>query len=202
MCGPEETDQKTVQWTVFPSAIQFAAQLHAAQLRKSTTIPYLSHLMSVSALVMEYGGDEDCCIAALLHDSIEDQAEDYPGGAPALSAYIEQQFGSRVRAVVEGCTDTDTFPKPPWAERKRAYIAHLSQAGADTRLVSCCDKLHNASCIVRDAHRHGAAVFDRFAASREQTLWYYQSLADGFAALQTPPAAEFQRVVAQMKAAA
>ena len=149
---------------------------------------------------MEYGGDESCCIAGLLHDAIEDQAEHYPGGEPALSAAIESKFGTRVVSIVRGCTDADTVPKPPWEVRKRAYIEHLPSVDADTQLVSCCDKLHNASCIVRDLERYGVTVFDRFTASREQTLWYYQSLADCFARLKSPPAKELSRHVARLHA--
>jgi (p)ppGpp synthase/HD superfamily hydrolase len=33
----------------------------------------VAHLLAVAATVLEYGGDEDLAIAALLHDSVEDQ---------------------------------------------------------------------------------------------------------------------------------
>src|SRR6187455_439835 len=99
----------------FEEALVYAARLHARQARKSTTIPYVSHLMSVSALVLEDGGDEDQAIAALLHDAVEDQ-----GGAPILEE-IRARFGNRVAAIVAGCTDTDVIPKPPWRERKEKH---------------------------------------------------------------------------------
>src|SRR4051812_24739915 len=54
------------------SAMSYVALIHGAQKRKGTAIPYISHLMSVSALVMENGGDEDQAIAGLLHDALED----------------------------------------------------------------------------------------------------------------------------------
>ncbi len=53
-------------------AFSLANEWHATQKRKATSIPYISHLMSVSALVMEYGGDEVQAVAALLHDAVED----------------------------------------------------------------------------------------------------------------------------------
>lgn len=159
----------------YANALAYAATIHAGQVRKGTTIPYVSHLLSVSARVWTHGGDEDQAIAGLLHDAIEDVgAEQRP--------IIEQKFGARVVHIVNGCTDADVTPKPPWRQRKEAYLQHLAQANADTLLVSACDKLDNAEAIVRDLQDPaiGATVFDRFNASRKQTLWYYTSLRDCF----------------------
>src|SRR6201984_2426412 len=119
----------------FNQAFLFAAEKHSGQTRKASTIPYIAHLMGVSSLVLEAGGDEDLAIAALLHDVVEDC-----GGAPMLRE-VRRRFGARVAKVVEGCTDADTDPKPPWRERKEIYLRHLAEADADTRLVSAADKL-------------------------------------------------------------
>ena len=59
----------------FDVALQFASGLHHDQARKGGSVPYIAHLMGVCALVLEAGGDEDQAIAALLHDSVEDQAD-------------------------------------------------------------------------------------------------------------------------------
>lgn len=152
-------------------AFAFAATAHAEQVRKSTTIPYVSHLMSVSALVLEHGGDEDQAIAGLLHDVIEDCGADY-------EAVIRERFGDRVTRIVRACTDADTTPKPPWQERKEAYLQHLQQEGPEVLLVSASDKLHNARAIVSDLQAIGLDVFERFSASQMQVLWYYRSLAE------------------------
>src|SRR6267142_7162774 len=119
----------------FLRALSFAAEKHAGQTRKASTIPYIAHLMGVASLVLEAGGDEDLAIAALLHDVVEDC-----GGTPMLKE-VRRHFGARVAKVVDGCsdTDTDTYPKPPWRERKEDYIRHLRTADADTRLVSAAD---------------------------------------------------------------
>jgi GTP pyrophosphokinase len=94
---------------------------------------------------------------------------------------IEARFGPRVAAIVRGCTDADTLPKPPWRARKEAYLAHLETAGPDIWLVSCADKLYNARAIVTDLRELGDAMFARFTAGKEGTLWYYKTLADVFA---------------------
>lgn len=158
----------------FLRAFEFAAKKHSGQTRKASTIPYITHLMGVASLVLESGGDEDLAIAALLHDVVEDC-----GGAPMLKE-VRRRFGCRVAKVVDGCTDADTTPKPPWRERKENYLRHLAHADADTRLVSAADKLNNVRSIVSDYRAIGEFVWERFNGGREGTLWYYRSLRDEF----------------------
>jgi GTP pyrophosphokinase len=120
--------------------------------------------MAVSALVMEYGGNEDQAIAALLHDAIEDGPKYHPGGALALRAEIREQFGAGVLDIVESCTDADAIPKPPWRERKEQYLAHLAEASDAARLVACADKLHNARCILADYRQVAEDLWGRVSA--------------------------------------
>jgi (p)ppGpp synthase/HD superfamily hydrolase len=174
-------------------AFAFAASVHRVQLRKDTTIPYVSHLMSVSALVLEQGGDEDQAIAGLLHDVIED-------GGPEYEPVIRHMFGERVAALVRACTDADVKPKPPWRERKETYIAHLREAAPDALLVSACDKLHNARAIVADQRAIGNAMFSRFTGGMDGSLWYYKTLSAVFLErLPGPLADELDRTVRDMQ---
>jgi GTP pyrophosphokinase len=170
----------------FADACAFALQLHQRQRRKGTPIPYVSHLLAVASLVLEHGGDEDQAIAALLHDSLEDQGQYYPGGTPALRAEIGRRFGAPVLAIVEGCTDADAIPKPPWRARKEAYLAHLPRASAGVLRVSAADKLHNARSILSDYRSLGEWLWTRFTADREQLLWYYRGLLDAFRGTDAP----------------
>jgi (p)ppGpp synthase/HD superfamily hydrolase len=158
----------------FLRAFQFAAEKHAGQTRKASRIPYIAHLMGVASLVLEFGGDEDLAIAALLHDVVEDC-----GGAPMLKE-VRQKFGSRVAKTVDGCTDSDVEPKPPWHARKEAYIKHLRSADAGTRLVSAADKLNNVRSILSDYREVGESIWDRFNGGCEGTLWYYRALLEEF----------------------
>jgi (p)ppGpp synthase/HD superfamily hydrolase len=166
-----ETNTKPQQFAEqFGDAFAYAARLHASHLRKGTTIPYIAHLMSVTALVLEMGGDEDEAIAALLHDAVEDQ-----GGAETRED-IRLRFGDHVVRIVDGCTDTDTIPKPPWRERKEQHIAHLHHATPEVLRVALADKLHNARSLLFDLQHVGPSVWDRFNATEAETLWYYQTL--------------------------
>ena len=157
-------------------AFNLALILHDGQTRKGTSIPYASHLMSVSALVLEHGGDEEQAIAGLLHDALEDCG-------PEHAQTIREKFGDRVLQIVESCTDgvpDEGGKKPDWKIRKEAYIAHLSNASQDALLVSACDKLHNARAILLDLRTIGPSVFERFKAGKDGTLWYYSKLSDIF----------------------
>jgi (p)ppGpp synthase/HD superfamily hydrolase len=130
--------------------------------------------LSVAALVLEDGGDEDEAISALLHDAVEDQ------GGKATREVISNMFGERVIEIVDGCTDSDTIPKPPWQERKQQYIEKLRCASASVRRVALADKLHNARCILSDLCGEGEATWEKFRGGKEGTLWYYRTLSKLF----------------------
>lgn len=158
-------------------AVAYAARLHAGQVQTGTTVPYISHLLGVSALVIEALGDEDQAIAALLHDVVEDC-----GGAPRL-VEIEQMFGPRVSLIVRACSDSvvaDPAEKPPWRGRKEDYIRHLQDVSSDVILVSCADKLHNARSIWTDVQRDGVEYMEQFNGPRSDIAWYYTSLLAAF----------------------
>jgi len=178
----------------FECAFQYAAVLHAHQKRKGTDIPYISHLLAVAGLVIENGGTEDEAIAALLHDAVEDA-----GGRGRLSD-IRARFGEAVAEIVTGCSDADVIPKPPFAERKQAYLADLKKGSPSVLLVSCADKVHNARAILSDYEEQGEALWGRFNGGREGTLWYYRALADEFLRLGPERLSkELDRVVAEIE---
>jgi (p)ppGpp synthase/HD superfamily hydrolase len=195
------TGESTVEFhQKLERALSFATRLHAEQTRKGTDIPYISHLIGVAGLVMEHGGDVDETVAALLHDAIEDQGPEYEGGSDNLRAEIENRFGPSVLEIVEGCTDADTEPKPPWRERKEGYIAHIKAAPSSVRLVSSADKLHNARAIVADLRVVGDGLWSRFNGGKEGTLWYYRALVTAFEqAGGSPLVEELDRVVSEME---
>jgi (p)ppGpp synthase/HD superfamily hydrolase len=158
----------------FDDALGYASDLHRGQVRKGTTIPYVSHLLAVCAIVLEHGGGEDEAIAALLHDGPEDQ-----GGSTTLEA-IRSRFGDTVAVIVAECSDTFEQPKPPWAERKQRYLARLDRDDVppSVLLVSAADKLHNLRSTLADFDALGDALWNRFRGSAAQQVWYYSALAD------------------------
>lgn len=153
----------------FEEALTYATRLHSEQSRKGSGIPYISHLLSVAALVLEDGGSEDEAIAALLHDAIEDR-----GGAKTREEIL-QKFGEKVVIIVDGCTESEVIPKPPWRERKLAALETLRSASPSVRRVILADKLHNARSILMDLEREGETVWNRFKGGKEGTLWFYNA---------------------------
>jgi (p)ppGpp synthase/HD superfamily hydrolase len=168
----QRTQTQPVLAERFTDAVAYAVALHAAQARKATSIPYLTHLLAVCSLVLEDGGTEDEAIAALLHDGPEDQ------GGQAIIDEIARRFGAAVAAMVDALSDTLEDPKPPWRERKAAYLVRLREEPASVLRVSLADKLHNLRSIAAD----GDGVWDRFNAARPEQAWYFNELVSIFEA--------------------
>jgi len=170
----------------FALALQFANEIHSTQQRKGQGAPYISHLMAVSASVLEHGGNETEAIAALLHDAAEDC-----GGRPMLET-VRVMFGDAVAEIVEACTDTVEEPKPAWRPRKEAYVAHLAAASPSIKLVAGCDKLHNLQTTLRDLRAgQPADYWSRFTAGADSQAWYYGECGNALAG--SPVAADFDR---------
>jgi (p)ppGpp synthase/HD superfamily hydrolase len=168
----------------FLDAVALAEEVHGRQRRSGTEVPYLAHLLVVTGLVLEDGGDEDEAVAAMLHDSVEE------GGGKQLLDRIEQRFGRRVAAIVEACSDTvDGDPDERWIERKRRYLEHLPETEDDGALrVSLADKAHNVDSLVREYREAGDALWERFGEKTAgEQLWYYRRLVEFFRARRPGP---------------
>ena len=159
----------------FEDALVYAHKIHQGQIRKSSGIPYVAHVLGVAAIAMEYGANEDEAIGALLHDAAED------GGGEETLAEIRAKFDDAVADIVLGCSDSlvqNPEEKLPWRERKEGYLAHLEHASGSVCLVSAADKLHNVRAIIRDYREQGEDIWERFQGRRDGTLWYYDEVAD------------------------
>jgi (p)ppGpp synthase/HD superfamily hydrolase len=158
----------------FEDALQYAVHVHGAQVRKGTSIPYVSHLLAVSGLVLEAGGDENVAISGLLHDAAED------GGGENRLADIRARFGDTVAEIVKDCSDSladDPRKKASTTERKRLHLEHLDRDASESALlVTAADKLHNARCILADYRTLGEKLWDRFKVGQAATLAYYESV--------------------------
>ncbi len=178
----------------FPLAVGYACTLHAGQVRKGSQVPYVAHLLSVAAIVLEYGGDETAAIAALLHDAVEDQ-----GGAKTAEE-IQRRFGDAVAEIVRACSDTDQTPKPPWRQRKEEHLEKLRDVPPPAALVMAADKLHNARSLAAELRVGGEAVWGQFKGGREGTLWYIRAVWEALApAVPAGLAAELGRAVDELE---
>lgn len=154
--------------TRFDQALLYASTLHRQQRRKLPSVPYISHLLGVAALVIEDGGDEDEAIAALLHDAVEDQ------GGEATQCAIEHQFGERVAFIVEGCTVVPMTEGENWRLHKRGYLCQVRQASASVHRVVLADKLHNGRSLLGNLHQFGDTTWQHFRGTPADILWLYQ----------------------------
>lgn len=168
----------------FSDALTFATDLHKNQTRKISGIPYITHLLGVASLILEYGGGEDEAIAGLLHDAIEDQ-----GGMKA-KAEIIKRFGENVASIVEGCSEPYLKPKPPWKERKKRYLNQMATASDSVRLVATADKINNIRSLIKDYKILGENIWQYFHGKKEGTLWYYDSLVKEFSKNEITPIVE------------
>jgi len=180
-------------------AAAYAARVHDGQTRTGTEAPKMAHLLGVTANVLEDAGrdgavDEDEAVAALLHDAAED------GGGRERLDDIRLRFGDRVADIVEALSDS-LDPEPlTWRERKEAYVRSLAtEERVSVLRVSLADKLDNMRAIVAAHRTQGDAFWDRFH-PRDDTLWYYGTLADIFSAKAPGPMAEeLQSSVARLR---
>jgi (p)ppGpp synthase/HD superfamily hydrolase len=182
----------------FLKALSYAVQLHAADLRKGTSVPYIAHLLGVCALVLTDGGTEDEAVAALLHDALEDHPEE------TSRERLRADFGDEVLAIVAGCTDTPVSytggEKPPWRQRKTAYLEHIRAAGSQDLRVSMADKLDNVRSMLSDYRQVGDDLWSRFNAGKEDQLWLLRSVVQAFRAAGAagPLVDEFERTAAEL----
>jgi len=160
----------------FDDALVFAACAHRTQVRKGTPdpgVPYIIHPMHVATILRAHGFDEDLVIAGLLHDTVEDCDVD-PGD-------IARRFGDAVAALVSAVTEqkSDTSGgRRPWRDRKVDQLDHLRRGGPRVAALKCADALHNAASTMMDVERGGAAVWRRFNAGPDDTVWYYRQIVE------------------------
>ena len=187
--------------TRFDNALAYASMIHRIQVRKGSGIPYISHLLGVASITLEFGGDEDQAIAALLHDAAEDQ-----GGEVRLHD-IRVTFGENVERIVRDCSDSLGGEKPKdagdrkieWRLKKEAYLLTLPKKPDSSLLVSLADKTHNSEAIVMDVHRSGPSVWSRFTGEHDGTIWYYQELLKIFSLKMPEHVSRLDRAVLKMQ---
>jgi len=173
----------------FEEALAYAARLHAGQRRKGSDTPYISHLLAVTAIALDHGATEHEAIAALLHDAVEDQ------GRQETLVEIRRRFGDQVASIVAACSDTDESPKPPWRERKEAFVERLRTEPYSVRLVVAADKLHNVRDMLGSYRVKGEDLWSNFNGRRDGTLWYYRAVVDALVGAAEPRETQLQAII-------
>ena len=179
-------------------AFKIASHEHRDCVRKGTSIPYISHLLSVSALVIEHGGDEVQAAAALLHDVFEDTA--------ITELKLEESMGKEVTAIVNACSSKkfgDKKEDDPWTTKER-YLAKLNAKSNNDRslLVALADKVHNSETCVNEYPTDPTAKVDywkKFTSGYQKQKDWYEGLNAGLKSKGTLPPALLNRLDAAIK---
>ena len=179
-------------------AFSLAAEQHKDCIRKGTSIPYISHLMAVSALVTEHGGTEIQAAAALLHDVVED--------TKITDEKLVEDVGEEVKAIVLACS-SKRFGEPkeddPWLSKKR-YLERLSKKSKDdpSLLVALADKVHNSETSANEYPsdpKEKIKFWDKFTSGYEKQKDWYEGLSAGLKSKGTLPPALLNRLDAAIK---
>jgi (p)ppGpp synthase/HD superfamily hydrolase len=147
----------------FTDAISFAAYVHRKDTRAQRAgmprVHYLEHPLRNTLRLMRYGcADPAVLIASILHDTVEDHAEEiareFTGvtasgeqGARELAlAYVQTEFGLPVSKIVRGVSNPFHPAGLSKKEKHEAYCSHVTEAIADVRvaLVKFSDFVDNA----------------------------------------------------------
>ncbi|TCI39784.1 MULTISPECIES: HD domain-containing protein [unclassified Exiguobacterium] len=147
-------------------ALRFAAVRHDGQFRKGTNIPYVTHPVAVSMLLVEDRQPIPVVAAGLLHDLLEDTL--------TTAEEIEQEFGREVARLVQAVSEPGKHHS--WEERKRMTIQKVHTLQYDEVALLAADKLHNLRSIRLDIEREGKQVWGRFKRPLRDQSWYYHEL--------------------------
>jgi (p)ppGpp synthase/HD superfamily hydrolase len=153
---------------LYEQALRLATTLHRSQNRKGSDLPYITHPLHVSVILLRHGFSTEVAVAGLLHDVVEDQGYELD--------QIEEQFGARVAEIVAALSERKEDAqgaKRPWETRKREALEHMRQASLEAVAVKVADTLHNVHCFVLDLRREGPKLWEHFSRGPGPQLDYY-----------------------------
>ena len=156
-------------------AIEFAAKAHDGMIRKKDKTPYILHPLEAAVIVGSMTEDRDVISAAVLHDVVEDTT--------VTIEEIEENFGARVRNLVESETEdkrADLPPEDTWRIRKEESLKELAECGnTDVLMLWIGDKLSNMRSFYRIWKTEGDSMWQSFnQKDPAQQKWYYTTIAE------------------------
>lgn len=161
------------------NAIRFTIKTHEVyqkQKRKGKDIPYITHPLTVGIILSLAGADEDVVVAGLLHDTIEDSTPE----KKVTKEMITERFGQTVADLVISVTEEDR--SLGWEETKRQALEHIAHFSHGSLLVKSADTLSNVTEILDDHRKIGDEMFNRFHATKAQTVANYLAVTDALLA--------------------
>lgn len=154
------------------AAILFAAEKHAGQLRKTSTLPYILHPLETLNILAAMRVDTNLMIAGVLHDTLEDTDATYDD--------LYARFGTDVADLVLAHTDQ---PQKNWLERKTAEIQAATNSSIRVKMLILADKVSNLRTMARDEKVLGEKLWDCFSQPKEKQAWFYHEVLQGLSPL-------------------
>jgi len=139
-------------------ALRHMVDLHLDQKDRPDGTPYVSHPLDVALQVIDDVGctDADMVVAALLHDSVEDQAEKLGGNLESALDTLVDRYGRRVAELVRHLTNPDfeelvlrRWPGEPLTRGRKnqlylEHVQHIAETDLDAFAIKLCDFSCNA----------------------------------------------------------
>jgi (p)ppGpp synthase/HD superfamily hydrolase len=158
---------------LYEQALRVAAGAHVDQRRKGKEIPYITHPVQVSIILLHYDFPMEAVIAGLLHDVVEDQSYEL--------TQIEEDFGPLTAEIVDALSErkrNEQGKKRPWETRKQEALEKIRQSSQEAVAVKVADTLHNTRCFILDFQHEGAELWENFSRGVEAQLDYYNKVLD------------------------
>ena len=136
-------------------AAEFVMEAHRGQTRKSSDIPYVSHL------------------SGLLHDVLEDTNK--------TIADMECLFApSKAKEIIKlVLADTEKDKSMPWKQRKLETIGYLKRTKSKNgMLLIAADKLSNLRSFYRTLQDCGESMWQDYNSGKEDQHWYYETIGE------------------------
>ena len=171
--APEGEDEYIQDNALLNSAIYFATEKHAGQLRKTSKLPYILHPLETMHILSTMKADAHLLIAGVLHDTLED--------TDATLNELILTFGDDVAELVSAHTDDN---EKSWLERKTAEIESCKNGSPRLKMLILADKLSNLRTMHRDEIDLGEKLWDCFSAPKEKQSWFYSEMQEALDEMQ------------------
>jgi hypothetical protein len=129
-------------------ALSLAGELHRDQRRVRE--PYVNHLLRVTIRIICYYHirDVEVLVAALLHDSVEDQPDKLGGSTEAALETLSRRYGARVAELVAAVTNPAYDPDRDEYEQYREHVAASLDANPWARVIKVSDFTDNGVGVI------------------------------------------------------
>ena len=145
-------------------ALRLAARLHASDHRQRE--PYVNHLLRVALRIMVHYSvrEPDVICAALLHDSVEDHAEELSAaGRPGAFALLTAAYGEWIAELVAAVTNPVSAPGTDRDSQYREHVTDSLTACPWARVIKLSDFTDNGVGLIHTTGKKAVRLARKYA---------------------------------------